>query len=63
MFLRILALLLLVTCNSLALADCIKDEYNLKEFNSYDLFFSIEPYKSANCIEDKDWTSPILIDI
>lgn len=35
-------------------SNCIKDEYNLKEFTSYDLFFSPTPYKSANCIEDKD---------
>ena len=35
-------------------ANCIKSEYNLREFTSQDLFFSSEPYKSANCIEDKD---------
>lgn len=37
-------------------SNCIKDEYNLKEFTSYDLFFSPTPYKSANCIEAKDRT-------
>lgn len=35
-------------------ANCTKSEYNLREFTSQDLFFSSEPYKSANCIEDKD---------
>ena len=34
--------------------NCTKSEYNLREFTSQDLFFSSEPYKSANCIEDKD---------
>jgi hypothetical protein len=35
-------------------ANCTKSQYNPKEFTSQDLFFSSEPYKSANCIEDKD---------
>lgn len=35
-------------------ANCTKSQYNLREFTSQDLFFSSEPYKSANCIEDKD---------
>ena len=35
-------------------ANCTKSEYNLREFTSQDLFFSVNPYKSANCIEDKD---------
>jgi hypothetical protein len=35
-------------------ANCTKSEYNPREFTSQDLFFSSEPYKSANCIEDKD---------
>ena len=35
-------------------ANCTKSEYNLREFTSLDLFFNSEPYKSANCIEDKD---------